>query len=507
MTPAEIGMLRKEAAHRERRLVFHSDGRPMGDENMMFSYLPGTQTDSCTYSLVHGFNLARFYRTKVAQPWPSGYLEAIGDKPCDLERYIAFCRKNRYEAFWAQRMNDQHDAADSENGRRKFEDNGFKQRHPGFLIGEQKHEQPTSPDGKWRLEDFRPCPYGQWSSVDYSHCEVRERLFRSWEEVCRDYDIDGLMLDFFRHLTFFKSAAWGGQADDAELEMMTGLLRRTRKMADEVGADRGRPILLIARTPDEPRYAKGLGLDIERWMAQGTIDIWIAGGYFRLQEWETIVALGHKYGVPVWASMDESRVPPRDLHNSPEAYRARAMNMWNAGVDAIYLFNFAYTPPKPHFQLLHEIGDPAKLAYLDKMYVPDARGYESAGYWLKDGEGYSNRRESFPKRLNEGEPKATLRILIGDDVASAIVEGLEPSTTLRLQFEELKSREGLSVRLNGEELAGGKLEMQGVTFDLRPGQVAKGYNAVEVMFKPEGNTELVLVDPPLWIRYGRESRE
>jgi len=40
--------------------------------------------------------------------------------------------------------------------------------------------------------------------------------------------------------------------------------------------------------------------------------------------------------------------------------------MWNAGVDAIYLFNFRHKPPRPHFQLLHEIGDPAKLATMDK---------------------------------------------------------------------------------------------------------------------------------------------
>ena len=497
----KIRELRKQTAQRKRRLIFHSDGRPMDNETIVFPHLPGTQTDACTYSLIHQFNLARLYRTEVAQPWPPGSLEEYGDGPDDLERYVAFCRENAYEAFWAQRMNDTHDCADTENGRWKFETNNFKQEHPEFLIGERRTESPSSPDEKWRLEDFIQCPHGRWSSVDYAHEEVRELLFRSWEEVCKNYDLDGLMFDFFRHPTFFRSTAWGKRASEQEVEMMTELLRRTRKMADELGAKRGRPFLFIARTPDSPGYCKGLGLDIQRWMEEDLIDIWLATGYHRMQEWDEIVRLGHKHGVPVWASMDESRVPPRELHNTREAYRARAMNMWNAGVDAIYLFNFFYKPPQAQFELLHELGDPAKLAYLDKMYVPDARGHGNLDYWLKDGDAFDKLPRSLPVRFDAGESKTTVNILIGDDLTAARAKGYAVSAELHLQFEELSSQEGLSVTLNDETLRSGTLSDSRIRFVLAPELVKKGTNRIGVAFKPGPEAMQVLTGVRLWTKY------
>jgi len=505
LTLEQIRKLRKKAAHRKRRIVFHSDGKPMDSEKIRFPYLPGTQTDACTYSLIHQFNLARFYRTKVAQPWPPGYLERYrekyGDGPDDLERYIAFCRKNGYEAFWAQRMNDTHDFGVHENARWKFENNNFKQEHPEFLIGEKKWASPKSPDGKWRLEDFKQCPHGRSTSVDYSHKEVRDLVFRTWEEVCRNYDIDGLMFDFFRHPTCFRSTAMGKKASARERDMMTGLLRRTRKMADEVGARRGRPILLVARTPDEPRYARALGLDIERWMKEDVIDIWLATGYFRLQEWTEIVKLAHKYNVPVWASMDEVRTR-RPACNSAEAYRARAMNMWNAGVDGIYLFNFSYKPPMPQFQVLHEIGDPAKLAYLDKMYVPDPRGYAGANYWVKGGIGYFTRPRSLPQDLTDGKPKA-INLLVGDDVAAAKSEGFAPIVKLRLYVSGLAGQDPLVVKVNGRKLKGGGLDVKRklVRFKLTPEHLKKGMNRFEVMLATASKTKILLEDLQLWIKY------
>ena len=73
----------------------------------------------------------------------------------------------------------------------------------------------------------------------------------------------------------FKSTAWGGEASDEERAMMTGLFRQVRQMMDEVGAQRGRPILLAVRTPDAPAYSRALGLDVEQSMKEELIDIWI----------------------------------------------------------------------------------------------------------------------------------------------------------------------------------------------------------------------------------------
>jgi len=161
--------------------------------------------------------------------------------------------------------------------------------------------------------------------------------------------------------------------------------------ADEVGAERGRPILLAVRAPDSLGYAKALGLDLERWMKDDLIDIWIATGYFRLQDWSETVAIAHQHEVQLWAALDDSRIVKRDNRNSLEVYRGRIQNAWNAGVDAVWLFNFFYGRDDPQFQLLKEAGDPDSLARTSKVYVAEGRGFGGAGHFLKNGERFFTR--------------------------------------------------------------------------------------------------------------------
>jgi len=455
----------------------------------VFPHIPGSQTDACTYSLIHQFAVARHYRSKVAQEWPPGILEKLyGDGPDGLDSYIDFCRKNGYEAFWAMRMNDTHDAADTEHGRRRWNSNKWKQEHPEYLMGTRD----------------TPTPYGARTAVDYAQLEVRELVFRILEEVCQNYDIDGLLLDFFRHLPTFKTTVMGGEATAEEVEMMNELFRRLRAMIDEVGAKRGRPILLAVRTPDSAGYARALGLDVEQWMKQRLIDIWVAGGYFRLQEWNDTVAMGHKYGVQVWASIDESRVRDRDNRNSLEAYRARVMNAWNAGVDAVWLFNFFYSPDDPQFKLLFEAGDPEALAFTDKMYVADARGRGNAQRDLKGGERFFTRPMTFspenPITLEPGE-SATVDLLVGDDVTGAKDKGYTATVTLRIRASPGTDKDDLIVRLNDRVLSDGTRSGNWVEYELSPTIVMNGTNRIDISRDGRAKADPVLRDLQLWIRY------
>jgi len=135
--------------------------------------------------------------------------------------------------FWSFRMNDTHDASSEWYGPLLFPP--LKEEHPDWLVGSREQ---------------RP-PNGRWTAVDYTKPEVRELAFRSVEEVCRNgYDVDGIELDFFRHLNYFKRVSWGEPAGEEELAMMTDLLRRIREVVDEVGWERRRPILVAVRVPD-----------------------------------------------------------------------------------------------------------------------------------------------------------------------------------------------------------------------------------------------------------------
>ena len=106
---------------------------------------------------------------------------------------------------------------------------------------------------------------------------------------------------------------------------MTDLVRRIRRMTEEVGQRRGRPILVAMRLPDSVPYCRAIGLDIERWLADDLLDLLIPAGYLQLSPWETSVELGHRYGAMVYPALDESRVKePGTADVKTGTFRTRA---------------------------------------------------------------------------------------------------------------------------------------------------------------------------------------
>jgi hypothetical protein len=491
---------RHEAAHRPRKLVFHSDGVAMNPAHAyheptpsVIPHLPGTQTDACTYSLIHQFPVVRLYRSKVGQEWPPGITEKLFGKegPDGLDEYIAFCRKHGYEAFWAMRTNDTHDATTDAHGEERWRSNLWKQAHPELLIG--------------RRGDPHP-PFGNTTAFDYAHEEVQSKVFEVVSEVAQKYPVDGLVLDFFRHLPTFKTTALGAkEATDAERNALTALMRKLRDMRDKRGMEMGKPMLLAVRTPDTFEYARALGMDLETWMKEGLIDIWITPGYFRLQEWEEIVKLAHAHGMPVWAATDESRVKDRENKNSIEAYRARIMNMRRAGVDSVWVFNYFHFPPSREFELLKEAGSIETLAFTDKLYVPDDLGPKYAGFYLKDGLEYVRRQKLFapsePAVLKRGA-WWNVELRVGDDVPSAAKHGYEATVTMRLQADAKPG--DLQVDLNGKVLSEAAAREGWIDFRVEPAQVKLGVNRVSISHGDGTTQETVLKDLQLAISYRRK---
>lgn len=499
-TVEQVRQMRHDAAHRPRRLVFHSDGVAMNPKHAyheptpsVIPHLPGTQTDACTYSLIHQFPVVRLYRSKAGQEWPLGITEKLfGKGPDGLDDYIAFCRKNGYEAFWAMRTNDTHDAAATPHGEERWNSNLWKQSHQELLFG--KRDGPTP-------------PFGNWTAYDYAQSVVREKVFEVVSEVGENYPLDGLVLDFFRHLPTFKSTAWGAsEASNEERAALTSLLRRLRDMRDAVGAKRGKPLLLAVRTPDTFEYSRALGLDLETWMKEGLIDIWITPGYFRLQEWVDIVKLSHRYDIPVWASMDESRVQGRDNRNSLEAYRARIMNAWRAGVDAVWIFNYFHFPGSPEFQLLKEAGEIKTLAFTDKVYVPDDLGPKYTGFYLANGVDYVRRPKTFapkdPDSLKPGDSRQ-VELRVGDDLSSASAHGFEVTPTLRLQAEA--GQDDLLIELNDRPLKPAAGLEGWLECHVEPALVRLGINRVTIGRSSTAAGEAILKDLQLTIHYRRKN--
>ena len=483
----ELRQARNELARRQRRIIMNNDGCdvlyfPESEKATVEGFLAkrttplaGTHVDAIAFCPTSSGFSNFTHDTKVGtvltrsgyefeiQPNTRNIAKELIDLGTDcLAAVIEFGHEHGMEVFWSMRMNDTHDAA-------------HETEKPYFLFPPLKYEHP-----EWLVGDeVKRTPYGRWSSVDYSRPEIRDLAFGFIEEVCRNYDVDGVELDFFRHLCYFKSTALGKAASDQERDMMTGLIRRVRTMTEEVGIKRGRPILVAVRVPDSVGFSSDMGFDLERWMHEGLVDILITTCYFRLNPWEYSVELGHKYGVPVYPCLSDSRVKgeTRFRRSSVESYRGRAMNAWVAGADGLHLFNH-FDPNAP---IWSEIGDPEKLTAMDKLYFVNVRDGDPRS-WLANGREYRTAPvfgPSHPRLVTAGEP-VTLEIAIGDDVPAAERRGCKPDVKLHLEAPAIRKVEQLHVTLNGTELTGGVLTGGWVDYPVPSACLKRGTNEVGI---------------------------
>ena len=212
---------RREAAHRQRRIIFNNDGDDVlayADEptaeallKVRTSPLLGSQADAVFYCTTQTFGMS-LHNSRVTQIQTSReevyakniVPDLIAQDTDALRIMVDFCHSNGMEAFWSMRMNDVHDG----DPRYTYMFPRFKQEHPEYLFGTLENR-PTA------IRDSRI-----WAGVDYAQPAVREMAFRTIEEVCQNYDIDGIELDFFRHPVFFKRQAWGEPLGQEELDMM-----------------------------------------------------------------------------------------------------------------------------------------------------------------------------------------------------------------------------------------------------------------------------------------------
>ena len=370
-----------------------------------------------------------------------------------------FAHQNGMECFWSMRMNDTHDGAHRPDKPYPLFPK-LKADHPEYLIGSF---------------DKKPM-HGSWTSVNYALPEVRDLAFQYIQEVCQNYDIDGIELDFFRHLSYLKSVSFGGEASNRERSGISQLMRRIRTMTEELGLQRGRPILITIRVPDDAEYAHLVGLDVERWMREGWVDIVMGSGYFQLKPWENLVALGKTHNVPVYAGFSEPRVTGEDKRlkrGSVESYRGRASRAWQAGVDGIYIFNVYNAAAR----FLSEIGTPEALAPLPKLYFPTIRNAKPSRY-LRGGNRFQTvpvLTPSDPWALTTGKAVA-VPVQIGSDAQSG-------TATLHVRAENVTDPDALLVRANGVALTDGKAVDGWLDYLLPADAVHPGRNTVELQLK------------------------
>ncbi|MCC7476517.1 MAG: family 10 glycosylhydrolase [Pirellulales bacterium] len=497
ITLEQLRAARELAKNRDRKLIFNNDGgdvlygathTPQGLLDVRTSGLAGTQVDSIFYtSRSSGFGLFT-HNTQVGEIFTStggrysnNMTQSLINQGTDvLEVTSDFAHSNNMEMFWSMRMNDTHDAS-GESAIYAFPQ--LKVDHPEWLMGTASNH---------------PA-YGAWTAIDYGVQQVRDLALDYFEEVCQNYDVDGIELDFFRHPFFFRSHTSGGTATQADRDQMTQLVRDIRTMTEQVGMQRGSPILVSIRVPDSLGYSKDVGLDITQWLQEGLVDTMTVSDYFRAEEWNTSVALGHQYGVPVYAGLSESRMSgdAGTIRGSLESYMARASEAWQAGVDGIYMFNFT----DDHSDLWKLAGDPATLQGVNKVYTTEARGVNYMNSSLANGLQYLNLTVVSPERTMSIAPSQfkTIPLTIGDNLTT--YTSAEARVRLRLQVANLLNANGLSVRINNQLLSGGMLANGYLDYSVPLSLVNQGVNNFSIVGAATLTQNVTLKDLLLYVNF------
>ncbi len=469
-------------------LYFPRDREPTAQNflKMRTAVLAGSQVGAvsyCTISSGFGFFTHDTKAGTVLTRQPADYglrpetknitADLIRQGTDPLRAVTEFAHANRLESFWSMRMNDTHDAAHRPD-KPYLLFPSWKVEHPDMLVGDGVHR----------------TAHGRWSSVDYAKDEVRELAFRFVEEVCRNYDVDGVELDFFRHLCYFRSVANGGKATSEEVSAMTGLMRRIRTMTEEIGLKRQRPILIAMRVPDSLEYSLEMGFDLDTWLKEGLMDLLVTTDYFRLNPWTYSVELGHRHGVKVYPALTDPRVKgeTRFQRTGVPAYRARAANAWASGADGLYLFNlYDIDRESP---LWRELGDPAALAFTDKEYfLTDLDGKPTS--WLAKGDRHQTIpvvAPTAPVQLTT-ERAFTARLPIADDLAAAARAGREAVATLHLDLPGIADAQRVSVALNGKTLPAGEIKDAWLDCTIAPEWLKKGDNELSIRLHPATGEE------------------
>ncbi|HTR99573.1 MAG TPA: right-handed parallel beta-helix repeat-containing protein [Bacteroidota bacterium] len=258
-------------------------------------------------------------------------------------------RMRGMEAFLSVRMNDLHDVD-----------------VPGSpLLGSFWKEHPL----------YRVGGHAGWgaSALNYALAPVREHFAGLIRELCARYAADGIELDFMRFPYYFPP----GFAHTASAAgVMTAFVRDVRAIVDSASRARGGRMLLAVRVPSTPAGCAAAGLDPARWSREHLVDMITAAPFLSTEEWMPVGEFrAHCAGTPLYACFE---FMCGDRMMTTEEIRGAAAVFYGEGADGIYAFNFFCSregDQSPAYDVFNDLGDPAHLGGMDKVYTVSASRY------------------------------------------------------------------------------------------------------------------------------------
>ena len=355
--------------------------------------------------------------------------------------FIERCRQRNQAPFISFRLNDAHhkEFVDPKPGAK-----------PGSSIGMSvtrffaEHPEYRIKPGSSRSADV---------VQNWSVAEVREQKFALIRELCENYDLDGLELDFLRFYSFFRIEE---TTREQRCAIITDFVREVRALLDRTSRD-GRRRWLCARVPCYLPALDLLGLDLPSLVAVGLDMVNASAHYFTTQQHDLAAIRKQVPGVALYFEMCHStwngpkigegydvfpfrRATPEQLHTAAHLAYAR-------GADGMSLFNFAYYREhggagrgpfaEPPFDALKDLCDAAALSTQPQHW------FLAAG-WRAPGA----KPTQLPRDVAPGKSTA-FTLDLAPPIGGWKYEG-------RLRIQGAQSLAGSSWRavLNGTELVG-----------------------------------------------------
>ncbi|MES2738228.1 MAG: family 10 glycosylhydrolase [Verrucomicrobiota bacterium] len=338
------------------------------------------------------------------------YIHGGGDP---VKETLEACRRNGKAFFICYRMNDQHYVGDLEWPTH----NAIWREHPEYWMGDSGASAAKGGDNVRLFNYMIPA--------------VRDYYFSIIQELCTNYDVDGVELDFQRFPKFFRSA---------DLEegrgVMTALVKRIKTMMEGIGRERGKFLKLSIRIPETLAKCEAAGLDIPEWDKLKLVEMINVSSFYvhtlelGIEGFRAVTSYGKLYGEMNYLTYQASGAPKGSgrRYTTFEIYRASALNLFHRGADGLSLFNYDYVPSEKRVAMAEGLKRITDLEFLRQA---------SKNYVIYPGFG------TFPAK-NESE----IELVIPDDTTQIRFDRAVLRVETRLDCTKLQ----INVWLNGEAL-------------------------------------------------------
>ena len=458
------------------KLVFNSDGcsatlsiatppitlqeyyRPLdelaGSAVDVFAWCPNMGDDTFSYMT----NVAEVFGTGITQSeWDSNAprmktqydnIMALHSSGYDPPTILSTHAHSLNMDFWPTlRMNDYHENSSIYSSKRSM----YKRAHPELLL-----------PNTWEF--------------NYAKSEVRQHKLAILEELCTNYDVDGIELDFQRGYQYFTNSEVS-----TGITLMNDFMQQVRTQTQQIAQTKGHDITLAIRVPQSFEQCLAKGFDVEQWISQDMVDVvtpMYEGYYLDMNaDVSAFVEAAQGTNVKVLGGL-EARIDEYGSQSN-DKYYAAALGYQQEGAAGTYLFNFDccrragvsnnYTTEE--VELFKNLGSKSDYNNTDKHYFitrdPNDKTPEQGGIML------------LPADLDGPGDNYTIAFTVGDDVAASSFIGSQMQITLS---DYNVAEDQINVSLNGapitwqstESVTGGTL----FTFNNPP--AAKGENSLVV---------------------------